>query len=48
MVMFHADIPYAEAFRRGALQERVIDALIAARADAQSALAAQLIEEAGL
>ncbi len=48
MVMFHAEIPYVEAFRRGAVQERVIDALIAARADAQSALAAKLIDEAGL
>lgn len=48
MVMFHADIPYAEALRRGALQERVIDALLAARADARSTLAAQLIDEAGL
>jgi kynurenine 3-monooxygenase len=48
MVMFHADIPYAEALRRGALQESVVDALIAAAADAESALAAQLLEEAGL
>jgi kynurenine 3-monooxygenase len=48
MVMFHADIPYAEAFRRGALQESVIDALVAAGAGAESALAAQLVNEAGL
>lgn len=48
MVMFHADIPYAEALRRGALQERVIDALIAAGAGAESALAGQLLDEAGL
>lgn len=48
MVMFHADIPYAEALRRGALQERVVDALIAANADAQSTLASHLFEEAGL
>jgi kynurenine 3-monooxygenase len=30
MVMFHAGIPYAEAQRRGALQERLLDALLAA------------------
>ncbi len=48
MVMFHAEIPYAEAFRRGALQERVLDALIAAGADAQSTLAGHLLDEAGL
>jgi kynurenine 3-monooxygenase len=48
MVMFHADIPYAEALRRGALQERVVDALIAAHAEAQSTLAARLVDEAGL
>jgi kynurenine 3-monooxygenase len=29
MVMFHPEIPYAEAQRRGALQERVLDALAA-------------------
>ncbi len=29
MVMFHAGIPYAEALRRGALQERLLDALLA-------------------
>ena len=29
MVMFHAEIPYAEALRRGALQERLLDALLA-------------------
>jgi kynurenine 3-monooxygenase len=29
MVMFHAGIPYAEALRRGALQESLLDALLA-------------------
>jgi kynurenine 3-monooxygenase len=29
MVMFHAEIPYAEALRRGALQESLLDALLA-------------------
>jgi len=48
MVMFHAEIPYAEAQRRGALQEHVLDALLAARAGADSAVAARLLEEAGL
>jgi hypothetical protein len=46
--MFHADIPYAEALRRGALQESVVDALIAAAAGADSALAARLLDEASL
>ena len=48
MVMFHAEIPYAEAQRRGALQEQVLDALLGAAAGADSALAARLIDEAGL
>jgi kynurenine 3-monooxygenase len=48
MVMFHAEIPYAEAQRRGALQERVVDALVAAGAGADSALAPRLLDEAGL
>ena len=48
MVMFHADIPYAEARRRGALQESVVDALLAADAGADSALAARLLDEASL
>jgi len=34
MVMFHAEIPYAEAQRRGVRQERVLDALLARSADA--------------
>jgi kynurenine 3-monooxygenase len=48
MVMFHAEIPYAEALRRGSLQERVVDALIAAGTGADSPLAAQLLVESGL
>jgi kynurenine 3-monooxygenase len=48
MVMFHADIPYAEALRRGALQESVVDALIAAAAGADSGLAVGLLDQAGL
>jgi kynurenine 3-monooxygenase len=48
MVMFHAEIPYAEARRRGALQERVVDALVAAAAGADSELAPRLLDEAGL
>jgi hypothetical protein len=48
MVMFHADIPYAEAQRRGALQENVLDALIAANVGADSAQALQLLAKAGL
>jgi len=27
MVMFHPEIPYAEALRRGAVQQRILDAL---------------------
>ena len=48
MVMFHAEIPYAEALGRGALQERVLDALLAAGAGAGSGLAAQLLDDCGL
>ena len=48
MVMFHAEIPYAEALRRGALQESMLDALLAARAGADSALAASLLDDCGL
>ncbi len=48
MVMFHADIPYAEALRRGALQESVVDSLLAAGAGAESGLAVQLLDSAGL
>jgi len=58
MVMFHAEIPYAEALRRGALQESLLDALLAAgeppdgeaglAALADSPAAAQLLADAGL
>jgi len=48
MVMFHAEIPYAEAQRRGALQEQVLDALLAVAAGAESPLAARLLDESGL
>ncbi|MGH8254233.1 MAG: FAD-dependent oxidoreductase [Steroidobacteraceae bacterium] len=48
MVMFHAEIPYVEAQRRGALQADVLDAVLAAGAGADSALAARLLDEAGL
>jgi hypothetical protein len=48
MVMFHAEIPYAEALRRGALQEHVLDALLAGNAGAQTALATRLMDEARL
>lgn len=48
MVMFHAEIPYAEAQRRGALQRGVIDALLASGAGADSALAARLLDESAL
>ena len=45
MVMFHAEIPYAEALRRGALQERILDSLRAAGAGAASELAARLLDD---
>jgi kynurenine 3-monooxygenase len=48
MVMFHAEIAYAEAQRRGALQQQVLDALLAAGSGAASPLAARLLDEAGL
>ena len=48
MVMFHAEIPYAEALGRGALQERILDALRAAGAGAASELAARLLDDSGL
>lgn len=48
MVMFHPEIPYAEALRRGALQERVLDALLAAGAGAASSMANQLLDDSGL
>jgi len=48
MVMFHAEIPYAEALARGALQERILDSLRAAGASATSELAVRLLDDSGL
>jgi kynurenine 3-monooxygenase len=48
MVMFHPEIPYAEAQRRGAMQENVLDALLATQAAGDSGEAARLLTEAGL
>ncbi|HTY49190.1 MAG TPA: NAD(P)/FAD-dependent oxidoreductase [Steroidobacteraceae bacterium] len=48
MVMFHPEIPYAEALRRGAVQQRILDELHARRlpsGQADYALAQQLVEE---
>jgi hypothetical protein len=35
MVMFHPEIPYADALRRGAMQESLLDALLAICAASQ-------------
>ncbi len=43
MVMFHPEIPYAEAQRRGALQEAVLDALLAGSSEPL-----RLLDNAGL
>jgi len=48
MVMFHPEISYAEAQRRGALQENVLDALLAAGAAPDGREAGRLLDEAGL
>lgn len=50
MVMFHAEIPYAEALRRGALQEGILDELLARGAGAAEdpKALAQLLTSAGL
>jgi kynurenine 3-monooxygenase len=53
MVTFHAEIPYAEAQRRGAAQQRVLDALAADSASSALEAAANptvpaLLEQAGL
>lgn len=48
MVTFRADISYSEAMSRGALQEQVLNALMAAGGGADSGLAAQLLDRAGL
>ena len=51
MVMFHPEIPYAEAQRRGALQESVLDTLLATQVGTDVAgqtAAERLLTEAGL
>lgn len=51
MVMFHDEIPYAEALRRGHVQERILDALIArdiAHIEQQPEVVDTLLREAGL
>lgn len=50
MVMFHAEIPYTEAQRRGALQEKVLDVLLSRgeEAVAERGALAQLLSGAGL
>jgi kynurenine 3-monooxygenase len=53
MVMFHPEIPYREAQRRGLLQQRVLDHLASAQVQppldaAASSLAQRLLDEAGL
>jgi kynurenine 3-monooxygenase len=45
MVMFHPEIGYAEAYRRGAVQEQLLEELERAGADAGSAHAASLVTE---
>ena len=44
MVMFHPEIPYAEAQRRGQLQEEILHELDSKRATAHSPLADQLVK----
>ena len=48
MVMFHPEISYAEAQRRGARQQNVLDAMLAAGLRSDSAEANQLLTDAGL
>jgi kynurenine 3-monooxygenase len=48
MVMFHAEIGYAEALQRGATQERLLDALLAGHIGVADPRAAQLLVDAGL
>ena len=45
MVMFHPEIPYAEALRRGAIQARMLEALLRRGASADAERAAQLVTE---
>ena len=44
MVMFHPEIPYAEALRRGTVQSEILTQLDDASAAADSALARRLVE----
>lgn len=44
MVMFHPEIPYAEALRRGSVQSEILTQLDDASADANSSLATSLVE----
>jgi kynurenine 3-monooxygenase len=48
MVMFHDEIPYADALQRGATQERLLDAMLARHIDADSDAVPQLMSDAGL
>jgi kynurenine 3-monooxygenase len=45
MVMFHPQIPYAEAQRRGAVQSRLLEELDTSDAGADDALAEKLVTE---
>jgi hypothetical protein len=45
MVMFHPEIPYAEAQRRGQLQEKILHELDSRRAPSDSALAERLVTQ---
>jgi kynurenine 3-monooxygenase len=48
MVMFHPEIPYADALRRGAMQDSLIDALLAHGATSQPGRSTADIPEPGL
>ncbi|HYL70400.1 MAG TPA: FAD-dependent monooxygenase, partial [Candidatus Dormibacteraeota bacterium] len=45
MVMFHPEIPYAEALRRGAVQARLLEELDSAGGELNAALAERLVQE---
>jgi hypothetical protein len=45
MVMFHPEIGYAEAFRRGAVQSQLLEELEREGADAAGVRAAALVRE---
>jgi len=45
MVMFHPEIPYAEAQRRGRVQEEILHELDSKRAAPDSPLAEQLVTQ---